>query len=92
MDTLIALLIGFYLFFESFTAINEMPKARLRCFYKELKNKYTLKYMFAGLIGLTILYHAFDINGLQILLLIPLIFLVIGRTIYRIEHYMESHQ
>ncbi|MES2635850.1 MAG: hypothetical protein V4605_00895 [Pseudomonadota bacterium] len=92
MDTLIVLLIGFYLFIESFTAINEMPKARLRCIFRELNNPYTLKYAIAGLLGIAIMYHADHINGLKIFLIMPLILLVIGRTIYRFKQFREANQ
>lgn len=91
MDTLIVVIIGFYLFFESFTAINEMPKAKLRTFYKEFKNPYTVKYTVCGLYGLVLLLYAKEIEGFTALVVSLPVYFVIGRTLYRIKHYRELH-
>lgn len=87
MDNLIALLLGLYIFFECFTAINEMPKIRLRKFYVEFKNPYTMKYMLLGLYGLAVAYHANEIFGWHVVLAAPAALCVVGRTIYRYKHH-----
>lgn len=88
MDALMIIIIGAYVFFESFTAINEMPKIRLRCFWRELGNIYTMKYVLVGLYGLLIMYKSTVINGWELLLTLPVIFCVLERTIYRIKHFI----
>lgn len=87
MDTLIALVIGLYVFFECFTAVNEMPKIKFRHILKEYKNVYGLKYLALGFYGLTIAYNSVHIQGWYVLLILPSTFCVIGRTYYRFKNY-----
>ena len=91
MDTLVALILGFYLLFESFTAINEMPKIRLRCVLHEFKNVYTMKYIIMGIYGIVVASHANLIHGWYVLLIVPSTFCVLGRTIYRLRHSTLPH-
>jgi len=80
------LLVGIYLFLESFTAVNEMPKIKLREIFCEFKNLYTIKYIGVGLYGLLIAYNSTRINGWGVLLVLPAIFCVIERTVFRLKH------
>jgi hypothetical protein len=86
MDTLIIVLLGLYILFESSTALNEMKKVSIFMIFHELGNPYTVKYM--ALIGysLVMLYHADQIHGWYVLLPLPTVMCVIGRTIYRFRH------
>lgn len=83
---LVVLAIGLYVLFESFTAINEMPKTSVRKILHELRNPYTLKYWLLGLYAMVVIYHSGDINGYDILLITPAIICVMNRTMYRFRH------
>lgn len=92
MDTLITILIGLYVFFESVTALNEMKRARLRHALDELKNPYYIKYSFLGLYALMILAHAHELHGWFFFLPLPAVLCVFGRTRYRIKMYQGLFQ
>jgi hypothetical protein len=83
ISQIVAFGIGLYVLFESFTAINEMPKVSVSRFFHELKNPYTLKYWLLGVYGLLVMYHSAAIRGLDIILITPAILCVVNRTIYR---------
>lgn len=86
MDTLINIIVGLYVLFESATALNEMNKASIKQFFTELHNPYHLKYASLGLYALLVLAHANVISGWSCLLTFPSVLCVINRTIYRVRH------
>jgi hypothetical protein len=76
-----------YVFYESFTAINEMDKAKVRHAFREFKNPYTLKYWGMGLYAIGIMSHANEITGWNALLIAPAILCVMPRTFYRANQF-----
>ena len=93
MDTLIHtfnILIGFYVFYECFTALNEMQKVPLHKILKELINPYALKYESLGLFALLVIYYSGEIKGWHCLLLTPSIVCVIGRTSYKLKRWLST--
>jgi len=86
MDTLIVIIACLYILFESYTALEAMPKVSVFKFFNELVNPYTLKYWACGLTSLALLYHADMIKGWLTLLVIPPLIAVSKRFLYRIKH------
>ena len=93
MDTLIYtfnILIGFYVFYECFTALNEMQKVPLKKVFRELINPYALKYEALGLFALLTIYYSGEIKGWHSLLLTPAMICVVGRTSYKIKRWLST--
>ncbi len=86
MDTLILIIACVYVLFESFSALEAMPRVSVLKFFHELKNLYALKYWISGFYSLFLLYHAKALNGWWIVVVIPAVFLVGERLVYRIQH------
>lgn len=86
MDTLILIIACLYVLFESYSALESMPSVSVLRFFRELANPYALKYWVCGIYALTLLYHAKALNGWWIVVVIPAVFLVGGRMLYRIQH------
>ena len=86
MEKIIIILFGFYILFESFTAINEMSKVHFKTIVTDLLAPYSLKYLSIGLYAIWLLYFAESIEGWVTMLFITPVYFVIGRTVYRFEH------
>ena len=56
MEKIIIILVGFYILFESFTAINEMSKVHFKTIITDLLAPYSLKYLSVGLYAIWLLY------------------------------------
>lgn len=87
MDTLIVIIACLYVLFESFTALESMPKVSVLRFFHEFANPYALKYWGCGFYALFALYHADDLQGWLVLLIFPPVYWVSGRLIYRMQHF-----
>lgn len=87
MDTLIILLLGCYILFESFTALNEAKRVSILRLFHECANPYTVKYVGLMAYSLLLLYHANHIHGWYAILPLPTMFFVTKRTLYRIKRY-----
>lgn len=82
--TVVVMFIGLYLFLESFTAINEMEQIRLRDFWREFINVYTMKYIVIGLYGLLLFNLSDHISAWSLILTIPALWCAGRRTKYRL--------
>ena len=86
MEKIIIIATSLYIFFESFTAINEMRKVNIKSIVNDLLNPYGLKYLGLGLYAIWVLYFADDISGWWTIPTIIPVYFVHGRTLYRFEH------
>jgi hypothetical protein len=86
MDTLIVIVVSLYILFESYAALEAMPKVSVLRFFHELRNPYAMKYWGSGLYALAVLYHAADLQGWLALIVVPPLFCVSGRFAYRVRH------